>query len=108
MFWFLEKGIFVRLEAAYTQNLTPTAEQQIQIDARQSNSGTPDILSMDRTEATINVSGVLTKNFDFIAWLFFGNTTYTDIITSLAIAEADSKIKTISMIFDSPGGSTSG
>ena len=69
--------------------------------------GAPRILSRSGDTAEILVSGVLTDEPDFWAWLFYGNTTYHEIMTSIAICENDPDVKTIKMKISSPGGDAS-
>jgi ClpP class serine protease len=59
--------------------------------------------------AEIRIEGILTKAPDIIAFLFGGgNTTYTEIIASLAVAQSDPSIRDIVLWIDSPGGTVDG
>ena len=59
--------------------------------------------------AEIHVKGVLTNSPDIFAmWFGGGNTTYPEIISALAEADANPEIKEIVMRFDSGGGSING
>jgi ClpP class serine protease len=67
------------------------------------------ILSVENGVAYIDIYGELVVQKDWIAELFgFKQVTYTDILKSLAIAEADNSISKVQLNISSPGGSVSG
>ncbi len=102
--WFLEASVKRAIERATAQGFTPSAEQMTEFNARTSGA-----MTTAGSVAQINVVGVLTQSPSFMAMLFGGgNTTYTDIISALAEADADPNIETISMFVDSPGGAVHG
>jgi len=106
-FWLLEIEVKQRILEAIARGATPTADQQAEIEARGRND--QGILTVAGSEAQINVIGTLTKNFNWIAAYFGGgNTTYSDITSALASADADPIVKKITMNFDSPGGNVAG
>lgn len=65
------------------------------------------VLSVAGDTAVINVSGVLTKAFTFMTWIF-GGTAYDDISGALALAERDDEIQRIKINMNSGGGQVSG
>jgi ClpP class serine protease len=72
-------------------------------------SDSPRILNVLADQAHINVSGVLTKEPDFFASVFGGgNTSYSEILAAITIAESDDSIKGITFDIDSPGGQVKG
>lgn len=70
---------------------------------------TPRIMVKAGKTAEIRVEGVLTKNRDIWAWLFYGaNTSYREIQAALAAAESDPEIRDVVLYIDSPGGHVDG
>lgn len=110
--WLLEKETEKAIERAYSAGILPSAEQQVEYEARvfgDSGGGTPRIYSVDGDVATIVVDGVLTNKPDFMSMIFGGgNTTYREIIESLALAEADECVNSVTMAINSPGGQFDG
>lgn len=102
--WLLEQSAKRAIENAEAKGLLPTAEQVAAYEAR-----AEDIMAIAGPEAQVNVRGVLTATFSWLAYLFGGgNTTYQDIQAALATADADPNVKTITMFIDSPGGAVHG
>lgn len=112
--WLLEPEIRARLEAAVNSGAAPTAEQQAEYEARfydddEGPGRSSRILSTAGRSAEIAIAGVMTKKPDFLAMLFGGgNTTYPEIISALAEAEANDDIDDITLSIDSPGGAFDG
>jgi len=67
----------------------------------------PDIYSSKGGKATVSITGSLQKSTSFWSWLY-GWATYDDIISSIALAEADVDVSEIVLAIDSPGGSVFG
>lgn len=112
MWWLLENSVRKAIEAAQNAGVVPTVEQQTQFEATHtalaadSNSR---ILSVAGNSAEIAIKGVITQTPSFLAMLFGGgNTTYPEIISALAEAEADTSITEIILAIDSPGGQFDG
>jgi ClpP class serine protease len=69
----------------------------------------PRNLKLAGSVAQIDISGVLTKKPDFLAYFFGGgNTTYSAIQGALAYADASPDVKQIVLSVDSPGGQVDG
>lgn len=106
--WLLEANTRALIEQAEGQNLTPTVEKQEEIVASYEasmSSAVPRIMSVAGDKAEISVRGVLTKSPDWLAMIFGGgNTTYPEIIASIAAAEQNPDISEIILAIDSPGG----
>jgi ClpP class serine protease len=59
--------------------------------------------------AEVSIDGVLTERPSFLAWLLYGGgTTYESIRSSLAMADADPRVKRIVLRINSPGGTVDG
>ena len=58
--------------------------------------------------ARVEVSGILTPRPSLLSWLMGGGTTYKQISDALAAAMADSSVKSIELVIDSPGGAVDG
>lgn len=102
--WLLESGTRDAMRAGGQ----PTATQQIEYEAaaRESQSR---ILTVAGTTAEIAVHGVLTQAPDFMARFFGGgNTTYAEIRSALAEAEADPNVRSITLDVNSGGGQIAG
>lgn len=107
--WLLNSAYAETLQRAIDTGTTVTAEQQTQFEARLSNGLGQRITTMKGSSAIIDVSGMLTRKPDVMAYIFGGgNTTYEDIQTALATADADSDVEQIEMRFNSPGGAVDG
>jgi ClpP class serine protease len=103
--WLLEASVRKQIERAQAAGITPTAEQQIGFSAQASSR----ILVTAGEVAEITVKGVLTKEPSFLAMLFGGgNTTFPEIISALAEAQANPAIKKAILVVDSPGGTVAG
>ncbi len=112
MWWLLEAGIRRQLEQARAAGIIPTAEQTAHFASlrgtinAESNSR---IMAIAGDTAEISVKGVLTQEADFFAMLFGGgNTTFPEIISALAEAEANPAITKVVLAVDSPGGTVAG
>lgn len=109
--WLLEAAVRAKIEQAQKAGLMPTAEQQLELEARHGVDGPSSsrIMAIAGDTAEISISGVLTKAPSFMAQLFGGgNVTYAEIISALAEADANKDIKQIVLAIDSPGGSIDG
>lgn len=101
--WALEVGVFRAIQA-----LKPlTADQRNHAISIWDGFGSEAdrVLTVSGSSATISVVGVLT-NTPHLGAIYSGrgNTLYGDIMSAIAMVEADSKIKTVEFFFDSPGG----
>jgi ClpP class serine protease len=106
--WLLEQKTKAIIEKAESENIQYTSEQLEKFVASfDSESGDmPRIMSKT---GEIRIEGVLTKAPNFLAMLFGGgNTTYSEIIAAIAVAETDTNIENITLLVDSPGGSVDG
>lgn len=110
MMWLLDSTVREAMQLAKANGVHPTAEQQLQFEARSFGSEDgPRLLTVAGSSAEIRVSGVITQTPDFFAYLFGGgNTTYPDIISAIAAAEQDDTVESITFKVDSPGGSIDG
>lgn len=109
--WLLEQAVFDLMQAALSAGMSPTAEQQVEYEARafEADGDGPRLLTIAGDQAEIIVSGVITQKPDFLAMLFGGgNVTYSDISAAIEAAENDDAIKKITMKVDSPGGQFEG
>jgi len=100
--WFLNEQIL--------NSFAYRADSDISIEARNSfEAGSTQGFSLETGVAHIEVSGILTKAPDIMAFIFGGgNTVYSDIIESLAAAEQDEKVSSIVLDISSPGGQLDG
>jgi ClpP class serine protease len=115
--WFLEEQKALEIRKALAGDTTVTVEMRAkhtesevasEAEAR-SDTGMPRNMRIAGDVAEIRIEGILTPKFDVIAWLFGGgNTTYEQIQSALAIAEADPIVRRVEMFIDSPGGSVAG
>ena len=71
--WLLTPSVFNLLEQLAQRGVVPTAEQQLQMDARSSSGN--DLLKVSGKTAVINIDGVLTDKPDFFATFFGGGNT---------------------------------
>lgn len=112
MLWLLEASVRLAIEQAYRSGTLPTAQQQIDYEARYAASASETasrLLTVAGNNAEVAVRGVITKAPSFLAMLFGGgNTTYGEIIAALAEAEADPTVDNITLAIDSPGGQFDG
>lgn len=108
--WLLEQNVYDEMEAARTAGIVPTAEQLATYDELISaaNTDMPRIMSVVGSNAAIDIVGVLTDAPSWMArWFGGGNTTYREIRSALAMADADPAIDRIMLQFNSPGGQAS-
>jgi ClpP class serine protease len=112
MLWLLEDSAYSTINNIYNSGVMPTAEQQIDYESRYSaldSQATSRLLTVSGNNAEVAIQGVMTKAPSFLAMLFGGsNTTYQEITNALNEAEADSKIESITLKIDSPGGQFDG
>lgn len=112
MLWLLETSVRLAIQQAYKSGTLPTAQQQIDYEARYAASASETasrLLTVAGNNAEVAVKGVITKAPSFLAMLFGGgNTTYGEIIAALAEAEADPTVDNITLAIDSPGGQFDG
>lgn len=110
--WLLETSVRQAIQEAYKSGGLPTAQQQIEYEASYAaaNGGnTSRLLTVAGNNAEISVRGVITKTPSFLAMLFGGgNTTYSEIVSALAEAQADDAVDNITLAIDSPGGQFDG
>ena len=112
MLWLVETNFFNRIQAAYNSEPKPTSDliEKFKCFADGSAKESSSIMSVnEKGLATLNVTGALTREPDFWLWLFgIPQTTYADIISAVSSAESNADIKSMDVVFDSPGGSVSG
>lgn len=110
--WLLEASVRQAIEQAQKSGVMPTVQQQVEYEARYALSASETnsrILTVAGNNAEVAVKGVITKAPSFLAMLFGGgNTTYTEIISALAEADADDTVDNITLSIDSPGGHLDG
>jgi|GEM_PF-5125730 len=112
--WLLKSEIAERLAQFSKTGFVPTADQLHAFMARaprthRSSSQTEEIMSISGDTAVITVSGVLTEQPDFWAWMLgIGNTTYSDIRAAFADAGANPAVKRVTLRVASPGGHVDG
>ena len=109
--WLLEESARAVLQQVIDKGIVPNAEQLASFEARFAVVGDngPRILSISGNRARVDISGILTKKPNWLAAIFGGgNTTYSDIISSIATAEANPDVKAIDLVFDTPGGAIDG
>jgi ClpP class serine protease len=111
--WLLDENTARQMREARVLGMKPTEAQitafaeQTRVDA--SADQQPRNFKLAGTTAEIRVEGVLTKSPDIFSFLFGGgNTTYRDIIASLAVAKSDPNVKSVVLQVDSPGGNVDG
>lgn len=108
--WLLEAELCDRIESSVAAGLVPTTAQQAEYEAAivAANVNGPRIFSTKGDKASIDVQGILTDAPDFMAKLFGGgNTTYSEIQSSIAAANSDAEVHSIEMNISSPGGQAS-
>lgn len=97
MEWLLEENAFNRLIKAEM----PSAEEL----ANYVKDDFPEIMSIVGNVAKIEINGPLTDTRNwFLIWLFGANTTYSEIIDSIALAISDPNVESIQFNINSPGG----
>jgi ClpP class serine protease len=110
--WLLDKATFDAMKTGFEGPNQPSLSERVEYESRFSDDdGAPAsrILTSAGKTSQIKVGGVLTKNPNFMAFLFGGgNTTYTEIAAALAQADADPDTTEISMLIDSGGGQFDG
>ena len=109
--WLLAAAVKKIIDDAYRSGTIPSAEQQLQFEARNSDvtSGPSRIMTVAGDVAEIRVAGVITNRPNFMAMLFGGgNVTYSEIISALAEAQANPSIQRAELRVDSPGGHVDG
>ena len=106
--WLLDNNIRHAMQHATTSGFTPTASQLSNFEARLvdgSSQSTSRLLTVVDGVAEISVTGTLTNTPDMIAMFFGGgNTTYSEIITAIKIAENDSSVNSVVFNINSGGG----
>lgn len=105
--WLIEGGVLEVMRHAPQ----PTAEQELAHAKEMTslNADGPRVLTLSGNNAQIDIQGSLTKNPSWMARFFGGgNTTYSEIISALAVAEKDPDITSITLAVDSPGGTLDG
>ena len=112
MLWLLEASVEQRIEAAQAAGMLPSLDEQIKFEARYSaedDDGSPRILKKAGNVGEISIRGVMTKAPNYMAMLFGGgNTTYSEIISAIAVAEQDDSVKELVYAVESPGGQFDG
>lgn len=99
--WFLQPEVLAEMkEAAKTVSAETVAEYVAEAGG---------IMTVGNGEAIINVAGTLTNRPSYMARFFGGgNTTYQDIIDAVQAADADPRVKSSTLMIDSPGGTLDG
>lgn len=110
--WLIRKDVIEAVEHARAKGLTAPAGA-VEAFNRQlaecAATGEPRIFRRAGDVAEIRVEGVLTPKPDFYAYYYGGgNTTYPEIIQSLALAAADPTIRRVVLNVASPGGYVAG
>lgn len=110
--WLLLSAIREIFEEAQKNGSAPTAQQQLDYEARMmspSGQDLPRLLTVAGNNAEIAIEGAITNRPSLLAFIFGGgNTTYADINAALAVAEQDPDIDNITLAIDSPGGTIAG
>lgn len=112
MYWLLEDSAFDKMEGFMKVGKGPTVQERIDYRdmklAESSISGSIGILTASDGIANILIKGVMTDEPDLFA-LYWGedNTTYSDIIAAVALAESDPSINETKLFVSSPGGQAS-
>lgn len=103
--WLLDDEVLQTLNSLELSQFSPTDAQQSNFEAR----AAAQAPNVQGKTAVIPVQGVLTPQPDMLAFIFGGgNTTYGEIQTALAEANADPAVSDIQLDIDSPGGNASG
>lgn len=110
--WAIHSSMFDQMARAERMAETmPEAEARKQFEAKfaLASGSNPEIYSVIGETANINISGVLTKQFSYFYGLFGGgSTSYADIISAIALAEANDQVKKIVFNISSGGGRVDG
>lgn len=110
--WLIRKDVIEAIESARAKGLTAPSgaiEAFNRSHLECASTGEPRIFRRAGDVAEIRVEGVLTPKPDFYAYYYGGgNTTYPEIIQSLALAAADPTIRRVVMNVASPGGYVAG
>lgn len=109
--WLIEREAKEKMEQAYGAGLAGSVQHRIAYEAAHGagSAGSSRILSIAGKTARIEVAGTLTDKPSFMAQFFGGgNTTYPEIISALAEAEAAEHVENIVLAVDSPGGTIAG
>jgi len=110
--WLLDEGALRTLREARRLQMRPSDAQALVFQERvreEARAELPSIMEVAGATAEIRIEGILTKAPDILAFFFGGgNTTYAEIIASLAVAQSDPSIRNIVLWVDSPGGSVDG
>ncbi len=107
--WLVLQSIYNDMQAARASGINFTADQLAAFNAQFQAADTSRVMSIAGNSAEIHVKGVLTNAPDIFAmWFGGGNTTYPEIISALAEADANPDVEQIVMRFDSGGGSING
>jgi len=104
--WLLEAKVKRAMEEAERNGKIPTLEERTEINASVLTAAT---LELSGNMATIDVSGVLTQEPNFMAVLFGGgNTTYSSILSAISEVERSPQITQVDFAIASPGGEVDG
>ena len=109
--WLLDTKTRNTMAQLAESGIVPTADQEKELQAAlgRNSEGQPVIYKKAGKTAQINIDGVLTKKPNWMAYFFAGgNTTYTDIIDAVRIAESDPSVDNIVLSVESPGGQVAG
>ncbi len=110
--WLLQTAIRQAFERAQANGVLPTAEQQLDYEARisvVSGGDSPRLLTIAGDTAEIEIKGAITNRPSMFAFMFGdGNTTFPDINAAIAVAEQDPTVKRVDFVIDSPGGTIAG
>lgn len=103
MIWFLLADTWAEMrDAAGT-----VSAEKIEAFANEVKGQNP--LTVNGSEAQINIFGVLTSKPSYYARYYGGgNTTYSDITAAVQAADSDPRVKKITLFVDSPGGELTG
>ena len=105
--WLLLAAIREAFENAEKSGAVPTAQQQLDYEARVASGSSgdlPRLLTIAGNNAEIVIQGAITNRPSLLAFMFGGgNTTYADITAALAVAEQDPEVDNITLAIDSPG-----
>lgn len=111
MHWLLHDDVLRQLREVHKRASISTEQVQAYIDRAELETAErgPRSLRLAGDVAEIRVEGVLTKRPDVWAWIFgLGNTSYVDLLESIAMARSNADVKTVQLFVDSPGGAADG
>ena len=104
--WLLDESVLNAMNSV--GGVTAEQIEAYEKTVAEASDGSP-ILKTSDTEASIEISGVLTDKPSFRARYFGGgNTTYPQIKQAIAEADSDPRVESITLNIDSPGGMVSG